>query len=146
MRAFSGSETLTIRSPKSLRPWQHVVEPLSGYLLLARAMFENTKPLSSAYNFGPDDASIVTVEHIISTFAALWGEQAKWKIEVPKDMPHEAALLALDSSLAKKELGWKPAFTLEETLAHTATGYQDFYVGNSDKLKQHILTLCATAN
>ncbi len=144
VRAFAAGETLTIRAPKSLRPWQHVVEPLSGYLMLAQAMFENKKPLSPAYNFGPSTASVVNVEHVISSFAALWNPTGKWKIELPKDMPHEAGLLALDSSLAKKELGWKPAFTLEETLAHTAAGYREFYAKSSPtEMLRMMQTLCA---
>ncbi len=131
VRAFSTGETLVIRAPNSLRPWQHVVEPLSGYLMLVRQMFENRTPLSPAYNFGPDAASVVPVEQVVSTFAAQWGATATWRVETPKDMPHEAGLLALDSSLARRELGWKPVFSLEEALAHTASGYRLFDSGGS---------------
>lgn len=144
VRAFSTGETLTIRSPKSLRPWQHVVEPLSGYLTLAQAMFEQKKPVSPAYNFGPDSSSVVTVEQVIGRFAALWQPAGKWAIEVPKNMPHEAALLALDSSLARRELGWRPTFTLEEMLAHTASGYRHYYTNqDAEGLKDHMIYLCA---
>lgn len=128
VRAFAKGDTLTIRAPKSLRPWQHVAEPLSGYLALAQAMFENKKPLSPAYNFGPEMESVVPVEEVIGSFAKLW-PNGQWKIEIPRDMPHEAGLLALDSSLAKKELGWKPRFSLEQALSHTARGYRDYYAG-----------------
>jgi len=146
VRAFTTGGTLTIRSPKSLRPWQHVVEPLSGYLRLAQAMFENKKPLSPAYNFGPDASSVVPVEHIISHFAALWNPPGKWAIDAPKDMPHEAGLLALDSTLAKMELGWRPTFTLEEMLAHTASGYQHYYAKSpADVFVKHMLSLCEHA-
>ncbi len=145
VRAFAAGETLTIRAPKSLRPWQHVIEPLSGYLMLAQAMFENKKTLSPAYNFGPETASAVTVEHVISRFAALWKPAGKWQIETPENMPHEADLLALDSSLAKKELGWKPSFTLEETLAHTASGYREFYAKTSPAEMLHMMqALCGS--
>lgn len=146
VRAFSAGETLTIRSPKSLRPWQHVVEPLSGYLMLVRAMFENKKPLSPAYNFGPSSASVVPVGEVIEQFAAAWGRDAQWRIESPKDMPHEAGLLALDSSLARKELGWEPTFTLPQMLAHTADGYRHYYAKEAPaSLMRHMLELCDQA-
>ena len=138
VRAFSHGETLAIRSPKSLRPWQHVVEPLSGYLLLAQAMVENKRPLSHSYNFWPDAASVVSVEEVVSHFAALWQPAGKWAVDAPENMPHEAQLLALDSSLARKELGWKPVFTLEQAIWHTADGYHNISM-------QHMISLCDKA-
>lgn len=128
VRAFAKGDTLAIRAPKSLRPWQHVAEPLSGYLALAQAMFENKTPLSPAYNFGPDAASVVSVEEIVRRFADLW-PGGKWQIAIPKDAPHEAGLLALDSSLARKELGWRPRLSLAQALEHTAAGYRGYYSG-----------------
>ncbi|MDX2073732.1 MAG: CDP-glucose 4,6-dehydratase [Alphaproteobacteria bacterium] len=146
VRAFTQGEELLIRSPKALRPWQHVVEPLSGYMMLAQAMFENKKPLSPAYNFGPEPSSVVPVEEVISRFAALWQPAGKWRVEVGQKQPHEAALLALDSALAREELGWKPHFTLEEALAHTAAGYRQLQAHDSDTLRAHMRGCMSHAN
>lgn len=139
-RAFASGDTLTIRSPKAVRPWQHVVEPLWGYIMLAQAMFENKKPLSAAYNFGPDASSTASVEQVIDLFARYWQPQGKWQVDAPKEHLHEAGLLTLDSALAKNELGWKTRFTLEEALAHTARGYQ-LCGGEREAFVQHMQAL-----
>jgi CDP-glucose 4,6-dehydratase len=140
VRAFQAGRELVIRAPKAVRPWQHVAEPLEGYLTFAQALYENKKPLSASYNFGPDEGSIVPVADVIDRFAKLW-PNALWKIDAPKDAPHEATLLALDATLAKKELGWKPRFTLDEALKHTAAGY----IAKGPEAARHIVSLLEAA-
>lgn len=137
-RAFAKGETLTIRSPKAVRPWQHVAEPLGGYMTLAQAMFEGKK-ISHSYNFGPHVRSTASVEDVIRGFASHW-PQGKWQVDAPKDNMHEAGLLTLDASLAQKELGWKPKFTLEQALEYTAKGYQLFN-GPRDSFIAHMQEL-----
>ena len=86
------------------------------------------------------------MEAVVSKFAALWQPAGQWKIDAPKGTPHEAQMLALDSSLARKELGWKPSFTLDEALAHTAHGYSNFCAGMEPQpIMRHMLGLCGQA-
>lgn len=142
-RAFSAGEMLSIRSPKAVRPWQHVIEPLQGYLMLAQALYENKTPLSPAYNFGPDGALTATVEQVMEQFAAVWQPAGKWQIQSQEHAPHEATLLALDASLAQKELGWKPSLTLKDTLRLSAEGYQLVYRGDKAAFLAHMQKLFA---
>lgn len=145
VRAFAKGETLIIRSPKAVRPWQHVVEPLLGYLMLSRALLERGPGRSPAYNFGPDAESVVEVGEVIAQFSAHW-PGAEWKVEPPKQPLHEATLLALDSSRAKRELGWQPQFTLPEALKHTADFYRAYEAGaSSAELARLMFALCEEA-
>ncbi len=128
-RAFAKGDTLVIRAPHAVRPWQHVSEPLTGYLSLAQAMLEGKTPLSPAYNFGPDAALVAQVQRVVELFASCWKPAGKWRIEPPPEALHEAKLLTLDASLAARELGWRPAMTLENAVSHTARWYQAYYSG-----------------
>ncbi len=145
VRAFSAGETLQIRSPNAVRPWQHVVEPLLGYLMLARGLYEN-KPLSPAYNFGPNSASTATVSEVMTQFSTYWNPSAKWQVQPSEALLHEATLLALDASLAAKELGWAPALSLEESLCATASGYKIIYEnGGKEAFLAHMNQLFSQA-
>lgn len=144
-RAFSNKEKLVIRSPKAVRPWQHVAEPVLGYLMLSKAMLER-RPLSPAYNFGPDQALVAEVGRVVESFASHWKPTGEWCIEAPKEALHEATLLTLDSSRAKKELGWKPSFGFEDSIAHTAKWYRTYYEGQDAKaLHKQMLELMEKA-
>ena len=115
IRAISKGEKIQIRSPYAIRPWQHVLEPLSGYLLLAQKLFEKGPQFAEAWNFGPDDNDAKNVEWIISKICSLWGEPALYEIDTHPH-PHEANYLKLDCSKAKAELGWFPKWNIEKTL------------------------------
>jgi CDP-glucose 4,6-dehydratase len=122
LRALDAGKTLTIRSPNAIRPWQHVLEPLSGYLLLAEKLYTQGDAFAEAWNFGPngDDAKPVSwiVNQLCSRAAGV-----KWHTENAQQ-PHEAALLRLDSSKAKARLGWAPRWNLEVALNKTMEWYQ----------------------
>jgi CDP-glucose 4,6-dehydratase len=115
IRAISKGDEVKIRSPYAIRPWQHVLEPLTGYLTLAAKLFTEGTAYAQAWNFGPDDKDAQNVEWITSTICALWGEGASFEVET-NPQPHEANYLKLDCSKAKAELNWVPKWDIETTL------------------------------
>jgi CDP-glucose 4,6-dehydratase len=114
IRAMQKHEKIVIRSPKAIRPWQHVLEPLTGYLVLAEALY-NDKKYSEAWNFGPNDEDAKTVEWIVKKLCEKWGNNSSYEIDKNPNL-HEATFLKLDCSKAKHYLGWYPRWTLEKTL------------------------------
>jgi len=112
IRAVTAGNEITIRNPYSTRPYQHVLECLSGYLLLAQKQYENKK-YAGSYNFGPDDESCVTTGELADLFCRAWGNGASWKNVSEVDAPHEANFLKLDCTKAKKVLGWKPHWNIK---------------------------------
>ncbi|GGC99321.1 CDP-glucose 4,6-dehydratase [Halopseudomonas salina] len=119
LRAWDAGEELTLRYPGATRPWQHVLEPLSGYLKLAEYLLAVGTSGPSAWNFGPDNDSVVSVESVVARMAALWTyDQARWRC-VEASQPHEAGVLALDSSRARSQLAWRPHWTLDMALQRT---------------------------
>ena len=117
LRALDIGEILTIRSPNAVRPWQHVLEPLSGYLMLAEKLFIEGNAFAEAWNFGPNDDDAKSVGWIVNQLCDRT-PRAKWQTENAKH-PHEAGLLKLDSSKAKTRLGWNPRWNLEIALNKT---------------------------
>jgi CDP-glucose 4,6-dehydratase len=115
VRAILKGEKVLIRNPQAIRPWQHVLEPLSGYLELAQKLFEKGPRYGGAWNFGPDDIDAKPVEWIVRSFCTQWGGQASYEIEKGSH-PHEAHYLKLDCSKAKTELGWRPRWNLDKAL------------------------------
>jgi CDP-glucose 4,6-dehydratase len=115
MDALLRGKTIQIRNPKAIRPWQHVLEPLGGYLLLAQKLYADGSNFASAWNFGPDDKDCQTVEWITQTLCKSWGQGAAYEI-MEGIHPHEAYYLKLDCSKAKSLLGWKPKWALEKSL------------------------------
>jgi CDP-glucose 4,6-dehydratase len=115
IRAIIKGEKVQIRSPYAIRPWQHVLEPLTGYLTLAKALYEHGPNFASAWNFGPDDSDAQNVEWITQRICQLWGNGASFEID-KNPQPHEAHYLKLDCSKAKAELGWIPKWNIETTL------------------------------
>lgn len=120
------NKNLKIRYPKAIRPWQHVLEPLSGYLQLAQCLYENPKNYSQAWNFGPSDADSRSVEWIADHVLALWGGQNKWEQE-EAPQAHEAGYLKLDCAKAEAKLGWKPRWNIHQTLNETLAWYRAYY-------------------
>ncbi len=117
-KAFEKDLPLMIRNPRSIRPWQHVLEPLSGYLKLAQALYEKGPTFTSGWNFGPRDQDNRSVEEVINILISDWGYSARWQEEY-QEQPHEAALLKLDISKAQSKLGWNPKWNLEVAIHKT---------------------------
>ena len=115
IRALSQRETVHIRNPQSIRPWQHVLEPIRGYLHLAEKLVTEGPRFAEAWNFGPNDSDIRTVGWICDRLCAGWGEGARWKSDEGQH-PHEAGHLKLDISKARSLLGWEPALDLDMAL------------------------------
>lgn len=115
IRAISKGDEVKIRSPYAIRPWQHVLEPLTGYLTLAAKLYTEGTTYAQAWNFGPDDKDAQNVEWITSTICELWGEGASFEVDT-NPQPHEANYLKLDCSKAKAELNWVPKWDIETTL------------------------------
>jgi CDP-glucose 4,6-dehydratase len=133
MRSFSSGQVVRIRHPHALRPWQHVLEPLRGYLALAQALIEHGTPFAEAWNFGPGNDAMKPVEWIADWMAAAWGEDARWERD-SAEHPHEARTLTLDSSKAAARLGWRPRLNLPDALALTVDWYKKFFRGEDARL------------
>ncbi len=125
IRALEAGRPVTIRSPKAVRPWQHVLEPLGGYLLLASRMWEHPADYCEGWNFGPRSTSISTVWEMASKVVAHYGSGRLEDLSDPH-APHEANLLMLDISKARFRLGWEPRLDLDETLALTVDWYKRY--------------------
>jgi CDP-glucose 4,6-dehydratase len=125
MKAFMEHRAAVIRFPKAIRPWQLVLEPLRGYLMLAESLCEKGPDYARAWNFGPDDADARTVGWIADRLSSLWGGDARWELDRGRH-PHEAHYLKLDCSLARGLLGWKPATNLSLALEWIVRWYQAF--------------------
>ena len=116
LSAFEQGRKVYIRNPHAVRPWQHVMEPLSGYLTLAEQLFEHGPSFGEGWNFGPNDEDAKPVGWIVEQMAALWGGGALWQIDTG-EYPHEAHYLKLDISKARSRLDWHPALRLQDALA-----------------------------
>jgi len=115
IRAITAGEEVKIRSPYAIRPWQHVLEPLTGYLTLAEALYTQGAQFAQGWNFGPDDSDARNVEWITKTICGLWGDNARYSVDT-NPQPHEANYLKLDCSKAKAELQWYPKWNIHKTL------------------------------
>lgn len=115
LHAYSNKTPVNIRNPNAIRPWQHVLEPLSGYMTLAERLYTQGMDYAQAWNFGPHDTETQAVHWIADKLAALWGDGASWQTE-PAPQPHEAHYLKLDCSKARMTLGWTPRWSLETSL------------------------------
>jgi CDP-glucose 4,6-dehydratase len=121
-RAARAGEPLRVRNPASVRPWQHVLNPLAGYLLLAERLHEGTVD-PGAFNFGPASQDVLTVAAIVERLAHAWNTEIVWEAMPDASAPHEAHLLRLDSGKADALLGWQPLWDLEAGLDRTAEWY-----------------------
>lgn len=127
IRAWSAGQTLVIRSPKATRPWQHVLEPLSGYLWLGRHLWHNVPGLAGlAFNFGPAADADYTVEQVLTAMVAHWPE-GQWRAEAPAAGAMEHGLLKLNCDRALRLLGWRAVLDFPETIAMTTTWYRTHY-------------------
>jgi len=134
MRSLEHKEPVEIRNPKSTRPWQHVLEPLSGYLLLAENLHKYGEEFAEAWNFGPEDDDVQPVQWIVKELCGNWGGNATWCSQ-SGNHPHEASLLKLDISKAKQRLNWRPRWRLDKTLKNITDWHQAWLSGNDMKKK-----------
>ena len=139
VRAALGDGRIALRHPHAVRPWQHVLESLSGYLRLGQALLAG-EDVEGAWNFGPGDGATLSVQDVVGLFAREWpGVRAE---ALPGPHPHEAATLRLDCTRAARELGWRPVWDADETLRRTARWYRDFHadacIGSRDDLDAYV--------
>lgn len=136
VRAILGGKPIRLRNPEATRPWQHVLEPLSGYLLLARKLHGDNRAFAGAWNFGPDDSDVLPVSWVVGRFCRLWGGGASLAPDEGRH-PHEARSLKLDCSKAKAELGWRPRWGIDEALERVVDWTKAFAAPEGD-----LLSLC----
>jgi CDP-glucose 4,6-dehydratase len=120
--AFRAGRPVRLRHPQAVRPWQHVLDSLHGYLVLAETLLEKGQEFAQAWNFGPPEDDARTVSWVVETAARLWGSDCRWEPD-PGRHPHESKLLRLDASKARKHLGWKPVLDLEQALTWSVEWY-----------------------
>lgn len=132
IRAIIQHKPVLIRNPHAIRPWQHVLEPLAGYMILAQRLWDDGQGYAEGWNFGPDENHAWSVETLVDGLCHLWGEDASWLVN-NSDTMHEAHFLKLDSSKAIQNLGWRPLLNMQDTLAMTVAWYKRFYEGEDPR-------------
>lgn len=132
VRSVTEGKEILIRNPNAIRPWQHVLEPLRGYLMLAEALYEKGAEFAKGYNFGPIDEDAKEVTYIVAKFCTLWGDNASYSVD-EGDHPHEATFLKLDCTMAKDELKWEPEINIDEALSTTVLWFKAYKAGRNMK-------------
>lgn len=130
IRAMEKNEIINVRNPYSVRPYQHVLEPLSVYLMIAQKQYENEK-FAGYYNVGPDECDCISTGELVTLFCKHWGDEAVWKSCSEKDSPHEANFLKLDCSKIKSVFGWKPRWHAEDGVK-MACRFSKIWLNNGD--------------
>lgn len=138
MSSISTNEIVSIRNPHAVRPWQHVLEPLSGYLNIGQKLLEEKKEFAQSWNFGPANDSHITVEEVIGHIQNHC-PTIKCDIQQDSNNPHEANLLMLDSTKAHTKLKWKSVWDIQTTFKKTAQWYKDYYLSNQINTKNDLI-------
>jgi len=125
MVSVSKNEKVKIRNPKATRPWQHVLDPLSGYLMIGQKLLEGKKEFAEAWNFGPSDEGAITVEEVVKHIKRYW-EKIDYELNTDNNNPHEANLLKLDCSKVHSLLQWKSVWDNKTTFKKTVNWYKNF--------------------
>jgi CDP-glucose 4,6-dehydratase len=125
MRAIENKQKVVVRNPKAVRPWQHVLEPLSGYLLLGQYLFEGNTLTNNSFNFGPSADRLINVEELVELIKEIV-KDVEVEIKQDANAPHEAGLLAVDSLLARNVLQWQPVWNASEGIYRTSQWYHQF--------------------
>lgn len=128
LRAFEKEQPVVIRNPLATRPWQHVLEPLSGYLVLAQQLWHHGAAYAEGWNFGPNDDDVKTVERILNSMVSSWGQGAQWRLDT-NPQPHEARYLKLDISKSRTRLHWSPTWGLHSTLERIIRWHRGWLAG-----------------
>jgi CDP-glucose 4,6-dehydratase len=131
VRNFDAGRPAVLRNPHAIRPWQHVIEPLAGYIKLAEALFGGCSWACESWNFGPDSSGVETVGGLSRRVAEVWGAGASVEVEGVGLHPYESTSLSLDSSKARRQLGWQPRFEIGQAVQLTVDWYKSFYRGAS---------------
>lgn len=129
-RAFAADLTLELRNPNAVRPWQHVLEPVVGYMQLAEKLEREPERYAGGWNFGPAAADLAPVSQVVELAAKSWGVAQGWTAQ-PGEHPHEAAMLTLDSAKAMRELGWRPNLALADAVGWSADWYRRVEAGEN---------------
>ena len=129
MKAVSKNEKVVIRNSASTRPWQHVLEPLTGYLMLGKKLFKGEKQFSEGWNFGPGDDDVLSVGDILIVIRKFWNK-INYEVRKNPDAPHEAGMLKLDLSKANYKLHWQPIWNINKTIERTTNWYKNYYQKN----------------
>ena len=140
MRALIAQKAIEVRNPDSVRPWQFVLEPLYGYLLLGEKLLRHGAGYTGAWNFGPDFESVAPVKKVVEFLTSSWGNNSNILISSDSNAPHEAGMLSLDCTKAKTLLGWKPRFNLQTALDYTVQWYQDYQTKDMLELCERQIT------
>jgi len=122
LKSFENGSSVIVRNPQATRPWQHVLEPLSGYLVLVQKLYQNPKEYAEGWNFGPNEQDVKPVDWILDKMIAKW-PNSSWELDISSS-PHEAGFLKLDISKAKSKLGWNPLWSLNDTLEKIVNWHQ----------------------
>jgi len=125
-RSVASGESWALRNPRAIRPWQHVLDPLCGYLLATEHLATRKDAMIEHWNFGPDADSEVPVAEVAARLCALWGGGASYHAQPQDNAPHEAPVLRLDAAKAERELGWAPAYELHQALSATVDWFRQF--------------------
>jgi CDP-glucose 4,6-dehydratase len=125
IRAFQRGERLQVRNPNAIRPWQHVLEPLSGYLLLGNHLEKDPVSFADAFNFGPKADDQLSVKELVKIAIDSWGA-GEFEHDINADNPHEARLLQLDIQKAERQLGWTPKLDSREAISQTIQWYKEY--------------------
>ena len=128
LKAMEAGRPVVIRNPHAIRPWQHVLEPLKGYIMLAVKLYEKGPDLAEGWNFGPNDEDAKTVGWIAGEMTRQWGKGASWELD-SQEHPHEAHFLKLDCSKAKSRLGWCPRWNIEQAIENIVDWHREYLKG-----------------
>lgn len=131
LNALTANQSVMLRNPSAIRPWQHVLEPLGGYLLLAQKLYQEGVDFAEGWNFGPDEYDTKTVEWIAENLVKQWGNGASYGVQISTKNPHEASTLKLDCSKAHKRLQWYPQWNLETTVTRIYQWQKAFLGGEN---------------
>ena len=129
VKAVEVGKPVALRYPQAVRPWQHVLDPLAGYLMLAQAMVTDPERAPTALNFAPDASSFRSVSDLVQAFTVRWDGRPGWRLDTAEH-PHEASQLTLDATRARSLLGWRPLLSFDEAVTWTADWYQAFWNGD----------------
>lgn len=126
VRAVAAGQTIHVRNPQSVRPYQHVLEPLNAYLLIAQRQYEDFS-YAGYYNIGPDEQDCITTGQLVDQFCLEWGNGVRWENKQEQDAPHEAQYLKLDCSRLKRRFGWHPRWTIHDAIRNTCLWTKSYF-------------------